>query len=203
MEIGYPTNVKHVAHIGWEGSNGTAPSWVCVSVPYMFNYCFLLSSCLQLCFCTWLWKSYWILFWSKNLQVMFRVCWIMQMNDFKTGSDVALASIGSAGSSRDPTWTSQGMHLSSHPSSHWPLSSIAYLLLHIHLDNLGTSHHAKNKWDSLKSSWSLILESHLYPFLSLRCKKRFIDECSASCSTYFCLVLMYMDASFCCDLSSS
>lgn len=56
MEIGYPTNVKHVAHIGWEGSNGTAPSW---------------------------------------------------MNDFKTGSDVALASIGSAGSSRDPTWTSQ------------------------------------------------------------------------------------------------
>jgi len=63
----------------------------------------------------------------------------MKMNEFKNGSDVALASIGSAGSSRDPTWTSQGIHLSSsHPGSHSPLSYIAYLLLHIRLDNLGT-----------------------------------------------------------------
>lgn len=56
IEIGFPTDVKHVAHIGWEGSDGTAPSW---------------------------------------------------MNDFQKGSDFALASMGSAGSSRDPTWTSQ------------------------------------------------------------------------------------------------
>ncbi|KAL4563628.1 hypothetical protein LXL04_027673 [Taraxacum kok-saghyz] len=28
MEIGYPTDVKHVAHIGWDGSSGSAPSWV-------------------------------------------------------------------------------------------------------------------------------------------------------------------------------
>uniref|UniRef100_A0A9I9CEV9 CRIB domain-containing protein n=1 Tax=Cucumis melo TaxID=3656 RepID=A0A9I9CEV9_CUCME len=28
MEIGYPTDVKHVAHIGWDGPSGTAPSWV-------------------------------------------------------------------------------------------------------------------------------------------------------------------------------
>lgn len=28
LEIGYPTDVKHVAHIGWDGSTGTAPSWV-------------------------------------------------------------------------------------------------------------------------------------------------------------------------------
>lgn len=27
MEIGYPTDVKHVAHIGWDGS-GSAPSWM-------------------------------------------------------------------------------------------------------------------------------------------------------------------------------
>lgn len=27
MEIGFPTDVKHVAHIGWDGS-GSAPSWV-------------------------------------------------------------------------------------------------------------------------------------------------------------------------------
>ncbi|XP_044496415.1 CRIB domain-containing protein RIC10-like [Mangifera indica] len=26
MEIGYPTDVKHVAHIGWDGQSGTAPS---------------------------------------------------------------------------------------------------------------------------------------------------------------------------------
>ena len=29
MEIGYPTDVKHVAHIGWDGPSDTAPSWVC------------------------------------------------------------------------------------------------------------------------------------------------------------------------------
>ncbi|PIA31947.1 hypothetical protein AQUCO_04700070v1 [Aquilegia coerulea] len=29
MEIGYPTDVKHVAHIGWDGqSNDSAPSWM-------------------------------------------------------------------------------------------------------------------------------------------------------------------------------
>ncbi|XP_047959034.1 CRIB domain-containing protein RIC10 isoform X1 [Salvia hispanica] len=28
LEIGYPTDVKHVAHIGWDGSSGTAPSWM-------------------------------------------------------------------------------------------------------------------------------------------------------------------------------
>ncbi|KAL3519513.1 hypothetical protein ACH5RR_017662 [Cinchona calisaya] len=28
MEIGYPTDVKHVAHIGWDGHSGTAPSWM-------------------------------------------------------------------------------------------------------------------------------------------------------------------------------
>ncbi|KAJ0450313.1 putative CRIB domain-containing protein RIC1 [Helianthus annuus] len=28
MEIGYPTDVKHVAHIGSDGSSGSAPSWM-------------------------------------------------------------------------------------------------------------------------------------------------------------------------------
>ncbi|KAL3624978.1 hypothetical protein CASFOL_031646 [Castilleja foliolosa] len=28
MEIGSPTDVKHVAHIGWEGSSGSAPTWM-------------------------------------------------------------------------------------------------------------------------------------------------------------------------------
>ncbi|GMI93327.1 hypothetical protein HRI_003002000 [Hibiscus trionum] len=28
MEIGYPTDVKHVAHVGWDGSSGTPPSWM-------------------------------------------------------------------------------------------------------------------------------------------------------------------------------
>ena len=32
IEIGNPTDVKHVAHIGWDGPSATpasAPSWVC------------------------------------------------------------------------------------------------------------------------------------------------------------------------------
>ncbi|KAJ1423766.1 CRIB domain [Sesbania bispinosa] len=28
LEIGYPTDVKHVAHIGWDGPSGTGPSWM-------------------------------------------------------------------------------------------------------------------------------------------------------------------------------
>uniref|UniRef100_A0A7N0UCZ7 CRIB domain-containing protein n=1 Tax=Kalanchoe fedtschenkoi TaxID=63787 RepID=A0A7N0UCZ7_KALFE len=28
IEIGYPTDVKHVAHIGWDGASGTAPAWM-------------------------------------------------------------------------------------------------------------------------------------------------------------------------------
>ncbi|CAN0852426.1 CRIB domain-containing protein RIC10 [Linum grandiflorum] len=28
LEIGYPTDVKHVAHIGWEGASGNPPSWI-------------------------------------------------------------------------------------------------------------------------------------------------------------------------------
>ncbi|KAL6538614.1 hypothetical protein OROGR_012602 [Orobanche gracilis] len=28
MEIGNPTDVKHVAHIGWEGPSGSAPTWM-------------------------------------------------------------------------------------------------------------------------------------------------------------------------------
>ncbi|CAN4087134.1 unnamed protein product [Withania somnifera] len=28
LEIGCPTDVKHVAHIGWDGPSGNAPSWM-------------------------------------------------------------------------------------------------------------------------------------------------------------------------------
>lgn len=28
MEIGYPTDVRHVSHIGWDGSSENAPSWM-------------------------------------------------------------------------------------------------------------------------------------------------------------------------------
>ncbi|XP_010240910.1 PREDICTED: CRIB domain-containing protein RIC10 isoform X2 [Nelumbo nucifera] len=28
MEIGYPTDVKHVAHIGWDSHSSNAPSWM-------------------------------------------------------------------------------------------------------------------------------------------------------------------------------
>ncbi|XP_015063622.1 CRIB domain-containing protein RIC10-like [Solanum pennellii] len=28
IEIGFPTDVKHVAHIGWDGQSGNAPSWM-------------------------------------------------------------------------------------------------------------------------------------------------------------------------------
>jgi hypothetical protein len=33
MQIGKPTDVKHVAHIGWDNASVTAPSWVAASIP--------------------------------------------------------------------------------------------------------------------------------------------------------------------------
>lgn len=41
MEIGYPTDVKHVAHIGLDNSSpsASAPSWVCIlSLIFFFYY---------------------------------------------------------------------------------------------------------------------------------------------------------------------
>ncbi|XP_038717780.1 uncharacterized protein LOC120010920 [Tripterygium wilfordii] len=31
LEMVYPTYVKHVAQVGWDGPSGNAPSWVCCS----------------------------------------------------------------------------------------------------------------------------------------------------------------------------
>ena len=33
MVIGLPTDVKHVAHIGWDNASVTAPSWVSAGCP--------------------------------------------------------------------------------------------------------------------------------------------------------------------------
>ncbi|KAK9083161.1 hypothetical protein Scep_029632 [Stephania cephalantha] len=35
LQIGLPTDVKHVAHIGWDGPSAAAPSWV--SFFFFFN----------------------------------------------------------------------------------------------------------------------------------------------------------------------
>lgn len=32
MEIGFPTDVKHVAHIGWDGPSESAPGWVHIAL---------------------------------------------------------------------------------------------------------------------------------------------------------------------------
>ncbi len=45
MQIGFPTDVKHVAHIGWDGPSTNTPSWVyCIhflsSLPSQFIHCY-------------------------------------------------------------------------------------------------------------------------------------------------------------------
>jgi len=43
IEIGHPTDVKHVAHIGWDGPNGNGPSWVCIiNIIHVYIYYFVL-----------------------------------------------------------------------------------------------------------------------------------------------------------------
>lgn len=41
MQIGFPTDVKHVAHIGWDGPTVDSPSWVCFKfffISYFFYF---------------------------------------------------------------------------------------------------------------------------------------------------------------------
>ncbi|XP_074324630.1 CRIB domain-containing protein RIC9-like isoform X2 [Apium graveolens] len=52
MEIGYPTNVKHLAHVGWDGPAGNAPAWMDefntssdIAERSVGNSCSALSSC--------------------------------------------------------------------------------------------------------------------------------------------------------------
>nr|KYP62439.1 hypothetical protein KK1_016972 [Cajanus cajan] len=39
IQIGHPTDVKHVAHIGWDGHgpSDNNPSWVIIYFPKIFN----------------------------------------------------------------------------------------------------------------------------------------------------------------------
>lgn len=63
IEIGYPTDVKHVAHIGLDNSSpsASAPSWVRVlRLQNLFD----------------------LIFWSIIFLIL---VWKMQMNEFKTG----------------------------------------------------------------------------------------------------------------------
>lgn len=37
MEIGFPTDVKHVTHIGWDGSTTTMKTWDDLKAPDLFS----------------------------------------------------------------------------------------------------------------------------------------------------------------------
>lgn len=39
IQIGFPTDVKHVAHIGWDGPSANGPSWV-MSIPFSLIFIF-------------------------------------------------------------------------------------------------------------------------------------------------------------------
>lgn len=38
MEIGFPTDVKHVAHIGWDGPSVHSPSWVRFLIVFYYSF---------------------------------------------------------------------------------------------------------------------------------------------------------------------
>lgn len=38
MEIGFPTDVKHVAHIGWDGPSVHSPSWVKSLIVFYYSF---------------------------------------------------------------------------------------------------------------------------------------------------------------------
>ncbi|KAA3489052.1 CRIB domain-containing protein RIC10-like [Gossypium australe] len=94
MEIGYPTDVKHVTHIGWDGSSGTAPSWVMLS-----PLCSIFDLTFKKVVSPFVFISLTVLPWNGPL---------LQMNEFKTDPDFTATSIGNSRDS-NPTWSSQGM----------------------------------------------------------------------------------------------
>lgn len=95
MEIGYPTDVKHVAHVGWDGPLGTGPSWVMK---------FMIQKSLS-------WIHF--LYSSVNFSIF---CPFIQMDDFNTAPDFS-TSLGNLNELRDDSnpmavtalWSSQGM----------------------------------------------------------------------------------------------
>jgi P21-Rho-binding domain len=42
MEIGFPTDVQHVAHIGWDDQNANNPSWVNIPPVNLLIICSIL-----------------------------------------------------------------------------------------------------------------------------------------------------------------
>lgn len=99
MEIGYPTDVKHVAHVGWDGPLGSGPSWVMK---------IMLQKSLS-------WTKCFIIFCILLLTFVFFVLFI-QMDDFNTAPDFS-TSLGNLNELRDDSnpmaatalWSSQGM----------------------------------------------------------------------------------------------
>lgn len=75
FEIGYPTDVKHVAHIGADGIGGAPPTWVCNGYTMLMHmmFCFFYVN---------------LFFWH---------CWffVFQMNEFKAGPDFSAPTLGS------------------------------------------------------------------------------------------------------------
>lgn len=129
MEIGYPTDVKHVAHIGWDGPSGSAPSWVrsphkkisssnhLSFGAFMFLFSWKFKLLWFLCSCAYMPSKKFNFFFS--LYVFNRVwLWVIfQMNEFKTAPDFSATSLGNIGERRDSnpmalsTWSSQGVFL--------------------------------------------------------------------------------------------
>lgn len=98
MEIGPPTNVKHVAHVGFGSQFGASPSWVSLIIINGVQniIVFFLS----------------VDFWSYVLLLdLFLV--EMKMNDYKTSSDFSSGSLSAFGS-RETSWASQGKAFTIH-----------------------------------------------------------------------------------------
>ena len=107
MQIGFPTDVKHVAHIGWDGpSVNSAPSWVKFNYYYYFDYI----------------KSFHLVIITRlklpskgktwfTLEYILPFVFYMQMNEFKSPPGFSSAPLANGGEVReeDPVkWVSQG-----------------------------------------------------------------------------------------------
>lgn len=117
MQIGYPTDVKHVAHIGWDGpSANNTPSWVypihlhassvsTISSLLLSKNRLITCRCCQLASLT---PRLGINHASVHVTMVVMIIWFMQMREFESTPEVSSRSLDSFGEAK---LTSEGLYL--------------------------------------------------------------------------------------------
>lgn len=141
MEIGLPTDVKHVAHIGWDGPSVNSPSWVFFFFFPFFDFLFFVESMeLYYHFVNLVTYSHRHACFMIIMFNLYHVVASMQMNEFKPPHGYSSAPLGLTGDINDDQncvqWASEG-NIKHENENHvlFLVCKLTEMLLHLHTFN--------------------------------------------------------------------